>query len=110
LDLLAADTLESINNILKPIAAIAMGSARALASLIGEMATAFGKEARKVLVKESAKAGKAVASWMVKWAKRFLTKPQWGAGAVFSAATLVKAYPEIFGWLEPILALLRSAF
>lgn len=110
LDLLAPDILESINNILKPIAAIAMGNTRAFASLIGDMANAFGKEARKGLVNEAKKTGKAFAPWMVKWATRILKTGTWGTGAStaasHSAAALVKAYPETFAWLEPILALL----
>ena len=111
LDQLAPDILEGINNVLKPIAAIALQAWATVASLVGEMATAFGREARKGAVREARNAGKAFAPWVVKWARRVLTTGKWGAGvggAGYGAATLAHTYPGIFGWLEPILALLRA--
>ena len=106
LDLLASDILESISNILKPIATIAMQANPIDLETVNKAAATFGREARKSVIKGARIAGQNFGPGTVKWARRFLLAGGASTAASHTVAKLVAAYPQIFGWLEPILTLL----
>uniref|UniRef100_E6VJ69 Uncharacterized protein n=1 Tax=Rhodopseudomonas palustris (strain DX-1) TaxID=652103 RepID=E6VJ69_RHOPX len=102
---LAEDLLESVNNILKRLSEHALWlKAKAIAS---DMTSAYGKEARKSLVKEAGKLGKETGPAIGRLLKRIAkVTPFIGGGSAAGyhlLPKLVSQYPAYFGWLEPVL-------
>jgi hypothetical protein len=115
--LLAEDVLESVNNILKATAEGLLvcatpgkAAAKAIGSTAKETAAGFASEARKSIVEEGKRLGKGTGPALTKWGKRML----FGGSAVAGAAApslarlLVHAFPEKFGWLQPVMDFFSS--
>jgi hypothetical protein len=117
--LLAEDVLESINNILKATAegllvcaTPGIAAARAIGSAAKETAAGFASEARKSIVDEGKRLGKGTGPALTKWGKRILFGGSAIAGAMAAAPSLasllVPAFPEKFGWLQPVMDFFSS--
>ncbi|MGA9215908.1 MAG: hypothetical protein WBZ54_11760 [Methylocella sp.] len=112
--LLAEDVLESINNILKATAEgllVCATSSKAAAKAIGatakETAAGFASEARKSIVDEGKRLGKGTGPALTKWGKRILFSGATAAAPSF-ARLLIHAFPEKFGWLQPVMDFFSS--
>jgi hypothetical protein len=95
LQLLAADIIESVNNVLKPIAEVALDYAAG-------MKKGFESAARKQSKKDGEKA--------FKWLRRLIITGAVGITGMSSFAAfsgLIAKYPEAFGWLERVLQFIK---
>jgi hypothetical protein len=110
-ELLAQDVLESVNNTLKRIAEGALAVTSLAGKKAGSYAKEFGEGADESLRKSSRKAGEAVGPAVVKLLKRSLYVGVGVAGGTLSAPTLVTwltlHYPQMYAWLEPVIAFLK---
>ncbi len=116
---LAEDLLESANNILKRTAELALALKSAGIDPIAswssttakESLETFGKEAKKSIVKEFGKFGKATGPALGRFLKRLAKITTYGGastgGSVLLLHRLFGLYPETFGWLEPVLRFLH---
>jgi hypothetical protein len=91
-ELLAADLVESVNNIVKPIAEVALSYARG-----------FGKGFKKAAKKQGPIDGEKA----FKWLRRLAIGGGAGAGSFVALANLIAKFPEAFGWLERVLHVLK---
>ncbi len=82
-DLLATDLLQSISNVLNPVAVIALNYSKSFLESAGEQAAEQGKA-------DGAKA--------VKWARNIIVTGVTGGGLSYLIAT----YPNVLGWLKPV--------
>jgi hypothetical protein len=109
--LLPEDVIESINNIAKRAVEAALASdvgakpgaiaksvakknAGGLGGMAKDMASRYGVEARKSLIKEAKRLGKETGPAITKWVKRAI----YGG----SITALMQAFPAAFHWLEAI--------
>ncbi len=122
--LLAEDTVESINNILKEAVAAALADAKvpvalSRAKVVGKKvakgigatakaaASGYADEAQKSVVKEAKRLGKETGPAVTRWVKRlvFGCKVAGGtAGGSGLAYVLIHAFPDKFQWLQPLIA------
>ena len=96
LELLAADIVESVNNVLKPIAEAALSFVQDYAV---EMGRGFRREAKKQAKKDGERA--------FKWLRRLVLTSAGGTGTFAAFSTLIVKYPEAFGWLEHVLRFIK---
>jgi hypothetical protein len=117
-ELLAQDVLESLNNTLKRIAEGALAAMEGLdkaATFAGKKAGSYTKEfgegADESLRKSFRKAGEAVGRAVIKLLKRSLYAGVGVKGAALAAPTLAvwltAHYPQMYAWLEPVIAFLK---
>jgi hypothetical protein len=112
---LADDLLESINNILKRLAELALAlKASGIDPIVSwakgtaeQSAQVYSDKARKSLVKEFGKMGDATGPALGRLLKRLAKVVTYGTPSIGGSAwllpRLVANYPDKFGWLEPIL-------
>src|SRR5262249_27873594 len=96
---LAIDMLESVSNVVKPIAEVAVESA-------GEFAKGFAKGFKKAATAQGPKDGAAAFKWLRRVA---IVTVGGGAatGSVAAFANLITKYPGVFDWLERVLQFIR---
>jgi hypothetical protein len=116
---LADDLLESINNIFKRVAELALALETAVIGptsswVVGtarQSAEAFGKEAQKSIVKEFGKLGRdtgpAVGRFLRRLAKLAIFGGITAKGGSLLLPHLFASFPNLFGWLEPVLRFLK---
>jgi hypothetical protein len=118
-ELLAADLIESVNNVLKPIAEAALKAAVAAGKALGDTgktlaevgqvyAAGVGEGMRKAAKEEGPKDGEKA----FKWLRRLAIAGAAGAGAAGAGAfadlgQLIAKFPQAFEWLERVLHLIR---
>ena len=98
-DLLAADTLEVVNNVLKSLASWALGKAKIFAK-------SFDKGLDKVLDE----AGSDLSVGVYKLVKKALKAFVVGGSAAGGGATIVTSFPKAFEWLKPAFDVLVALF
>jgi hypothetical protein len=118
-ELLAADLIESVNNVLKPIAEAALNAAVAAGKALGEagktlagagqdFAVGFGKGLRKAAKKEGPKAGEKAFKWLQRLAIAGAVGGAGAAGGVFAElGRLIAKFPQAFEWLERVLHFIK---
>ena len=98
-ELLVEDVVESINNILKRVADVALA-----AGLTGKQAAEhYTKGLAEGLIDAAKKQGPKDGAALLKWARRFLVS---GAGLATAGAfiqRLIQVFPEKFAWLQAVL-------
>jgi hypothetical protein len=114
-ELLAADLVESVNNILKPIAEAALPlattAARRAGSIAGKTAKSYADGIEKGAVAEAKKVGKTHGAAIVKWLNRLVVTGSLGGagyGSFVGLSKLIAQYPEAFQWLPHVLKFLES--
>lgn len=99
-ELLAADLIESINNILKPIAEVALSAA-------ADYTKGFGKGFKKAAKKQGSIDG----TKAFKWLRRIVIGAGVSGGAAVSTfpalSQLISKYPQAFHWLSHVLHFLN---
>jgi hypothetical protein len=85
-----------------------IAAARAIGSAAKETAAGFASEARKSIIDEGKRLGKGTGPALTKWGKRILFGGPAIAGAPSLAHLLVHAFPEKFGWLQPVMDFFSS--
>jgi Leucine-rich repeat (LRR) protein len=98
-ELLVEDVVESINNILKRVAEVAL----AAGLTAKEAAEHYAKGLAKGLIDAAKKQGSKDGAALLKWARRFLVA---GGGATAAGAfiqRLIQTFPEKFAWLEAVI-------
>ncbi len=104
-ELLAADLIESVNNVLKPIAEVALTAAR-------DYGKGFGKGFKKAAKKQGPKDGEKA----FKWLRRIVIGAAGGGAALGGAvgtgsfaalSNLIAKYPDAFAWLGQVLRYLN---
>jgi hypothetical protein len=110
---LARDVLESVNNIFKLVAEIALRAKFAAASgskfarrKLGSYAAEFGAHADKSLRKSSGELGDKIGPGVLRLAKRSFRLATGGfalyKGEPILAAWLIQHFPDKFAWLESV--------
>jgi Leucine-rich repeat (LRR) protein len=103
-ELLVEDVVESINNILKRVAEVALA-----AGLTGKEAGAkYAKGLAKGFIEAAKKQGPKDGAALLKWARRFLVGSGGTAAAVAFIQRLVQTFPEKFAWLEAVVRFLSQ--
>jgi hypothetical protein len=114
-ELLAADLLESVNNVLKPIAEVALKAAVTVGKTLGETGQAvaeagqdyakgLGEGIRKAAKEEGPKDGEKAFKWLRRLAIAGATAGAGVAGGVFAElGQLIAKFPQAFEWLERVL-------
>ena len=111
---LAADLIESTNNILKAIAEVALPALKGIADAArragGKATTAFWAEFEKGIIAEAKVRGKPAGRAAVRWLLRLAIGAGGATGAVGAGygvyatfTRLMTHYPEAFGWFERLL-------
>lgn len=95
-ELLALDVIESINNILKPIAEVAISAGRDYGAGVAE---GFKDAAKKQGPKDGEKA--------FKWLRRLAIGTVGGGGPAVAISHLIANYPGAFAWLEQVLHFIK---
>jgi hypothetical protein len=91
--LLAADLIESVNNVLKPIAEAAI-----------DYAVGFSKALRKAAKRQGPKDGGKVFMWLLRLALAGAAREAaTGSGAFAELHQLIAKFPQAFKWLESVL-------
>jgi hypothetical protein len=117
---LAADFIESTNNVFKAIAETALPVvievAAAARQTAGKANAAFWQEFEKGAVAEAKARGKPAGRAAVRWLLRFATGAAGaagiggaGVGAYVGFSRLAAQYPEAFGWLQHLLRFFQQA-
>jgi hypothetical protein len=123
--LIAEDTVESINNIVKEAVAAALPEAKVPKAPSGtrtvspkatmgiretakEALSGFDVEAKKSVIKEMKRLGKETGPAITRWVKRLVfggSAIAGGTGAAYGLAHhLIHAFPDKFQWLQPLMA------
>ena len=122
--LLAEDTVESINNIVKEAVAAALAEAKipkapsrikvagpkatpGIRATAKETLSGFDAEAKKSVIKEGKRLGKETGPALTKWVKRLFYGSVTGttiAATPALAERLIHAFPDKFHWLQAIIA------
>jgi hypothetical protein len=113
-ELLAADLIESVNNVLKRIAEAALTTAAAAGKALGEAgktlaaagqdyAKGFGRGLRKAAKKEGPKDGEKA----FKWLRRLAVAGATGTGVFAGLSQLIAKFPQAFEWLERVLHFIK---
>jgi hypothetical protein len=115
MDLLAADLIESINNILKRIAESALplviAAAQRAESVAGKMAKGYADGFEKGAVTEAKKVGQKHGAGVVTWLNRLVVGGSVGGatyGGFVGLSRLIAQYPEAFQWLTHVLRFFES--
>jgi hypothetical protein len=118
-ELLAADLLESVNNVLKPIAEAALKAAVVLGKALGETGKTLGGAAqdyargfrrglRKAAKKQGPEDGEKAFKWLLRLALAGATAGAGAAGGVFAElGQLIAKFPQAFEWLERVLHFIK---
>jgi hypothetical protein len=99
-ELLAADLIESVNNVLKAIAEVALTSARAYSK-------GFGKGFKAAAKKQGPKDGAKAFKWLRRIAVGTVGGGTAGTGAFIALSGLIAKYPDAFAWLWQVVKFLR---
>lgn len=103
--LLAADLIESVNNVLKPIAEVALTAAR-------DYGKGFGKGFKKSAKKQGPKDGEKAFRWLRRIAigaasGGAVVGGAVGTGSFVALSNLIAKYPDAFAWLGQVLRFLN---
>lgn len=113
---LAADLVESVNNILKRVAEAALRAGgpavRRAKAVVGKTASAYADQLERGAIAEAKKLGRVHGEKIIRWLGRITVggaavglgaAGAHGIGAFTGLAKLIAKYPQAFSWLESIL-------
>jgi hypothetical protein len=109
---LASDLVESVNNVLKRVGEAALVQAGAAVqgagATLSEAGAGYARGVGKGITKAAKRQGPKDGEALFKWFRRaVIAGGGIAVGSVLSFPHLISAFPQAFGWLERVIALLR---